>query len=79
LAHLGARDAHHHGVVGPDHDPGADFRRAVLGAQHVGSAERKVQAERESAAGGRTGDDEGTAIHLRNEIHFSLPYALAAA
>ena len=43
------------------------------------AAERKVEAEREPAAGGGAGDDEGTAIHLRNEIHGALPYALAAA
>ena len=32
LAHLRARDADHDGVVGPDHDPGVDFGRAVGGA-----------------------------------------------
>ena len=33
LAHLGARDADDDGVVGLDHDPGVDFRRAVGGAR----------------------------------------------
>ena len=35
LAHLGARDADHDGVVGLDHDPGAELRRAVCGADDL--------------------------------------------
>ena len=40
LAHFGAGDADDDGVVGPDHDPDADLRRAVRGADHVGADAR---------------------------------------
>ena len=40
LAHFGAGDADDHGVVGPDHDPDADLRRAVCGADHLAGRPR---------------------------------------
>src|SRR5262249_43922018 len=79
LADLGTGDADDHGVVGPDHDPGVDFRRAV-GRPHDGrAAKRKIEAEREPAADRGGADHERAAIDLRNVIHVRLPYALAAA
>ena len=62
LAHLRAGDADDDGVVGPDHDPGVDLGRAVLGADDLGAAERNVETEREPAADGGGADDEGAAI-----------------
>ncbi len=68
LAHLRARDADDDGVVGPDHDPGIDFRRAVGGADDRGAAEGKIEAEREAGAGRGGADDEGAAVDARCSI-----------
>ena len=81
LAHLRAGDADDDGVVGPDHDPGVDFGRAVGGADHGRSAEGKIEAERKAAAGGGGADDEGAAIEFGHDVlvHGYLPHAFAAA
>src|SRR5262249_58224529 len=78
LAHLGARDADHHSVVGADHDPGIDFRRAVGGTDDAGT-KRQAQAERKAAADRSGSDHEGAAIELWSIIHGFPPHALAAA
>ena len=79
LAHLRARDADHHGVVGPDHDPGVDFGRAVGGADDRGSAKGKIEAEREPGADRGGADDEGTAVELGSNVlvHGLPPQAFA--
>ncbi|MET3323489.1 hypothetical protein ABIF54_000742 [Bradyrhizobium japonicum] len=79
LAHLGAGDADHDGVVGPDHDPGADFGRAVGCAHHGGTAEGDIEANCEACADRGGADDEGTAVHLGRDVlvHGAVPYALA--
>ena len=80
LAHLGAGDADDDGVVGLDHDPGVDFRRAVRGASALSAAERKIEAEREPAADSGGADDEGAAIRCCGiGVHGALPHAFAAA
>ena len=79
LAHLGTGDPDHDRVIGTDHHPGGDFRRAVLREDRLRTAERDVEAEGEPAAGGGRGHHEGAAIDLRCIIHGCLPYALAAA
>ena len=40
---------------------------------------RQFEAERQAAADRGGADEEGAAIHFRNEIHGALPYAFAAA
>src|SRR5262249_12289818 len=45
LTHLRAGDANDHRVVRTDHHPGVDLRRAVLRADHLRAAKRKVEAE----------------------------------
>ena len=81
LAHLRARDADHDGVVGPDHDPGVDFRRAVGGADHGRAAEGNVEAEREAGADGGGADHEGAAVESGRDVlvHGRPPQAFAAA
>src|SRR5206468_10271100 len=64
--------------VGPDHDPDAELRRAVRGADDL-RAKGEVEPEREPAANGGGADNERAAIDFRNEIHLCLPYAFAAA
>ena len=61
LAHLRAGDPDHAGVVGLDHDPGIDL--GALGALRGGrlDAERHVETERQSAAGGGCGADDEVA------------------
>src|SRR5262249_19031980 len=74
LAHLGACDADHHGVVGPDHDPGVDFGRAVGGADDRCSTEGNVEPEREPGADRGGADDEGAAVEPgRNVLVHGLP------
>ncbi|MGY3465799.1 hypothetical protein ACVW0I_002670 [Bradyrhizobium sp. LM6.11] len=65
LAHLGAGDADDDGVVGPDHDPGADLGRAVGRADHGGAAEGDVEADCEAGADRGRADDEGAAVEPR--------------
>ena len=68
LAHLRAGDADHDGIIGPDHHPGVDFRRTVGGAHHGGSAERKIEAERQSGARSGGADHEGAAVELGHHM-----------
>ena len=75
LAHLGAGDADHDGVVGPDHDPGRDLGRTIGCAHHGGAAEGDIEADCETGAKSGGADDEGTAIHSgRNMlVHVAAP------
>src|SRR5262249_4684644 len=73
LTDLGAGDANDHRVVRADHHPGIDLRRAVLRANDLRAAERKVEAERQPAAHGRRAHHEAAAIDLRYVIHGCLP------
>src|SRR5262249_36316960 len=69
-----------HRVVRADHHPGVDLGRAVLRADHLRAAERKVEAERQSATHRGRAHHEAAAIDLRYVIHGCLPpHALAAA
>ncbi|MGY3508453.1 hypothetical protein ACVIQY_001428 [Bradyrhizobium sp. USDA 3051] len=79
LAHFGAGDADDDGVVGPDHDPGADLRGAVGRADHGGTAEGDIEADCETCADRGGADDEGTAVHPGRDmlVHVAAPYALA--
>src|SRR5579871_20661 len=84
LAHFRAGNADHDGVVGPDHDPGTQFGRAIGGAHHGGAAKGDVEAERETGAERGAADDEGATIEswsikFWHMIHDDLPYAFAAA
>src|SRR5262249_3435915 len=80
LTHLGTRNANDHRVVRADHPPGVDLRRAVLRADHLRAAERKVEAERQPATHRGRAHHEAAAIDLRYVIHGCLPpHALAAA
>src|SRR5215813_5145252 len=80
LTHLRAGDANDHRVVRADHHPGVDLGRAVLRADHLRAAERKVEAERQSATHRGRAHHEAAAIDLRYVIHGCLPpHALAAA
>src|SRR5262249_2607249 len=80
LTHLGAGDANDHRVVRADHHPGVDLGRAVLRADHLRAAERKVEAERQPAAHCGRAHHDAAAINLRYVIHGSPPLpALAAA
>src|SRR6266478_3619035 len=78
LAHFGAGDADHAGVVGFDDDPGVDFDPLIRGC---GSRARgmcwHVKAERKPAVGsGSRADHEGAARELclaRNIFHGRPP------
>ena len=61
LAHFRAGNADDDLIVGPDHDPDADFRRAVGGARDLRSAKGDVEAERQAAAGCGGADNKGAA------------------
>src|SRR5258708_34081030 len=79
LAHFGAGDTNHDGVIRADDHPGIDFRRPVLGA-HDGGAERNLEADGKPATGSSGTDDKGAAIHFWHSVHEWLPaQALAAA
>ena len=68
------------GVIRLDHDPDAEFGRGELGAAPSSGAERQIEADGESAAGGGAADHEGAAIHFWHEVHGCLPdHAFAAA
>src|SRR5262249_9424890 len=78
LTHLGAGNANDHRVVRADHDPGVDLGRAVLRADDLRAAERKLEAERQSATHRGRAHHEAAAIDLRYVIHGCLPlHALA--
>src|SRR6185369_6463039 len=82
LAHFRPRDADDDGVVGPDHDPGIDFRRAVGGAHDRGAAEGKIEAECEAGAGRGGADDKGATADARCSnvlVHGWPPQTVAAA
>ena len=68
LAHFRTRNADDDSLVGPDHDPSIDFRRAVFGARAVRS-NRGIEAESEPGSSGGAGDDEGAAIELGHAGH----------
>ena len=72
LAHFRSRDANNDGVVGPDHDPGVDFRRTVGGAHHGGAAEGNVEAERKAGTDGGGADDKGAAVECGHMVHGCL-------
>src|SRR5258708_26877799 len=78
LAHLRAGDANDHRVVRTDHHPGVDLGRAVLRANDLRAAERKLQAERQTAAHASRAHHEAAAADPRYVIHGCLPHALAA-
>ena len=72
LAHFRAGDADDDRVVRADHHPGIHLGRAVRRADHVRPAERKIEAEREPAAGGDRAHHKASAIDFRHEIHGCL-------
>src|SRR5262249_1605412 len=68
------------GVVWADHHPGIDLRRAVGGADHLRSAEGKIEAERQPAASGGCAHHKASTIDFWHVIHSCLRHhAFAAA
>src|SRR5262249_59953109 len=72
LAHFRAGDADDDRVVPADHHPGIHLGRAVRRADHVRSAERKIEGERKPATGGDRAHHKAPAIDFRHEIHGCL-------
>jgi len=62
------RDADDDGIVRLDHDPRGEFRRAIGGSDHLRAAERKIESDRKTAAGGGGTNDERAAIQFRDEF-----------
>ena len=85
LAHLRARDADDDIVVRADEHPGADL--VAVRAQHLlrqrAAEPRQMQAERQTAAGGRTGDEHLASRDLgglrRFRCHDASPVVLLPA
>jgi hypothetical protein len=85
LAHLRARNANDHGVIGLDQDPGVDLRRfgigralrAVFGYRHA-PEQRQVEPERKAGAG--AADQKFTSRDLQCAIaHDGCPPRLISA
>ena len=72
LPHLGARDADDGGVVGLDHDPGVDLGPALLRDRRI-NAERRIETQRQSAAGRSRATMNVRRVTLAAETFADLP------
>ena len=80
LAHFRARDADHHGLVRPHHDPGGDLVRLPGPGQGRAAARAERHAEAQDQTGGPGPRHEGAARNVHRCRHVrASPYAFRPA